>query len=46
MTIIGERPRGRSPQVRARELEALAFLQITLAAQEKMPWTGGFAVAA
>jgi 8-hydroxy-5-deazaflavin:NADPH oxidoreductase len=31
---------------RARELEALAFLQITLAAQEKMPWTGGFAVAA
>jgi 8-hydroxy-5-deazaflavin:NADPH oxidoreductase len=31
---------------RARELEALAFLQITLAAQENMPWTGGFAVAA
>ena len=31
---------------RARELEALAFLQITLAAQEKLPWTGGFAVAA
>ncbi len=31
---------------RARELEALAFLQITLAAQEKVPWTGGFAVAA
>ena len=31
---------------RARELEALAFLQITLAAQEKMPWTGGFAVVA
>jgi 8-hydroxy-5-deazaflavin:NADPH oxidoreductase len=31
---------------RARELEALAFLQITLAAQDKMPWTGGFAVAA
>ena len=30
---------------RARELEALAFLQITLAAQDKMPWTGGFAVA-
>ena len=30
---------------RARELEALGFLQITLAAQEKMPWTGGFAVA-
>jgi 8-hydroxy-5-deazaflavin:NADPH oxidoreductase len=30
---------------RARELEALAFLQITLAAAEKIPWTGGFAVA-
>ena len=30
---------------RARELEALGLLQITLAAQEKMPWTGGFAVA-
>jgi len=31
---------------RARELEALGFLQLTLAAQQKMPWTGGFAVAA
>jgi NADPH-dependent F420 reductase len=30
---------------RARELEALAFLQITLAAADKIPWTGGFAVA-
>ena len=30
---------------RARELEALAFLQITLAAADKLPWTGGFAVA-
>jgi 8-hydroxy-5-deazaflavin:NADPH oxidoreductase len=29
---------------RARELEALAFLQITLAAQEKISWTGGFAL--
>jgi NADPH-dependent F420 reductase len=29
---------------RARELEALGFLQITLAAADKMPWTGGFAV--
>ena len=29
---------------RARELEALAFLQITLAAGEKISWTGGFAV--
>jgi 8-hydroxy-5-deazaflavin:NADPH oxidoreductase len=30
---------------RARELEAIAFLQITLAAAEKISWTGGFAVA-
>ena len=29
---------------RARELAAVAFLQITLAAAEKIPWTGGFAV--
>ncbi|NTV39237.1 MAG: NAD(P)-binding domain-containing protein [Demequinaceae bacterium] len=29
---------------RARELEALGFLQITLAAAEKTPWTGGFAL--
>jgi NADPH-dependent F420 reductase len=27
---------------RARELEALGFLQISLAAAEKIPWTGGF----
>lgn len=31
---------------RARELEALGFLQISLAAGEKISWTGGFAVAA
>jgi len=31
---------------RARELEALGFLQITLAAGEKLPWTGGFAAIA
>ena len=31
---------------RARELEALGFLQITLAAAEKISWTGGFAVVA
>jgi len=30
---------------RARELEAIGFLQITLAAGEKISWTGGFAVA-
>ena len=29
---------------RARELEALGFLHITLAASGKVPWTGGFAV--
>ena len=31
---------------RARELEATAFLQVTLAASEKIGWTGGFAVVA
>jgi predicted dinucleotide-binding enzyme len=31
---------------RARELEALGFLQITLAAGEKIAWTGGFGVVA
>ncbi|GID30603.1 NADPH-dependent F420 reductase [Paractinoplanes brasiliensis] len=31
---------------RARELEALAFLQISLAAGEKLSWTGGFAAVA
>jgi predicted dinucleotide-binding enzyme len=30
---------------RAHELEALGFLQLTLAAAEKTSWTGGFAVA-
>ena len=32
--------------VRARELEALGFLQISLAAQEKVSWSGGFGVVA
>ena len=31
---------------RARELEALGFLQITLAAKEKVSWTGGFGAVA
>jgi NADPH-dependent F420 reductase len=31
---------------RARELEALGFLQITLAANEKVSWTGGYGVVA
>lgn len=30
--------------VRARELEAIGFLQIKLAAGEKIAWTGGFAI--
>jgi 8-hydroxy-5-deazaflavin:NADPH oxidoreductase len=34
------------PLQRARELEGLGFLQITLAASEKIAWTGGFGVAA
>lgn len=34
------------PLRRARELEALGFLQLTLAAGEKVSWTGGFGVAA
>ena len=31
---------------RARELEAIGFLQLTLAASEKISWTGGFGVVA
>ena len=31
---------------RARELEAIGFLQLTLAASEKVSWTGGFGVVA
>ncbi|WP_122262940.1 NADPH-dependent F420 reductase [Ornithinimicrobium cerasi] len=31
---------------RARELEAVGFLQLTLAATEKISWTGGFGVVA
>ncbi|WP_062460953.1 NADPH-dependent F420 reductase [Demequina soli] len=30
---------------RAHELEAIGFAQLTLAVSEKLPWTGGFAVA-
>jgi NADPH-dependent F420 reductase len=29
---------------RARELEALCFIQLTLGARQQIPWTGGFAV--
>jgi 8-hydroxy-5-deazaflavin:NADPH oxidoreductase len=31
---------------RARELEAIGFLQIKLAADEQVPWTGGFGIVA
>src|SRR5512139_1081930 len=34
------------PLARARELESIGFLQITLAANEKVSWTGGFGVVA
>lgn len=42
----GLRPVDAGSQRRTRELEALGFLQITLAAREKISWTGGFAVQA
>ncbi len=32
------------PLDRARELEAIGYLQLTLAVGEKLPWTGGFAI--
>ena len=39
------RPAASTPApCRARELEALGFLQLTLAVGEKVSWTGGFAV--
>ncbi len=44
VTAGGLRAVDAGAQSRARELEALGFLQITLAAGEKVPWTGGFAV--
>jgi 8-hydroxy-5-deazaflavin:NADPH oxidoreductase len=44
VTAGGLRAIDAGPLRRARELEALGFLQITLAAGDKVPWTGGFAV--
>lgn len=44
VTSGGLRAIDAGPLKRARELEALAMLQITLAAGEKISWTGGFAV--
>jgi len=46
VTAGGLRAIDAGPLKRARELEALGFLQLTLAASEKVPWTGGFAVIA
>src|SRR5512133_2628155 len=44
VTAAGLRAIDAGPLHRARELEALGFLQIGLAASEKVSWTGGFAV--
>ena len=46
VTAAGLRAIDAGSRRRARELEALGFLQITLAAGEKIAWTGGFAVVA
>ena len=42
LAALGLEPREASR--RARELEALGFLQLTLAAGEKISWTGGFSL--
>jgi NADPH-dependent F420 reductase len=46
VTAGGLRAVDAGPLRRARELEALGFLQISLAAGEKIAWDGGFAVVA
>lgn len=46
ITASGLKTIDAGPLARARELEALGFLQITLAAGEKISWTGGFGVVA
>ena len=46
VTAGGLRAVDAGSQRRDRELEALGFLQLTLAAGEKISWTGGFGVAA
>lgn len=46
ITSGGLRAIDAGPLARARELEALGFLQISLAANEKVAWTGGFGVVA
>jgi hypothetical protein len=44
VTATGLRALDAGALSRARELEAMGFLQITLAAAEKISWTAGFAV--
>ena len=44
ITAGGLRAIDAGPLRRARELEALGFLQISLAASEKVSWTGGFGI--
>jgi 8-hydroxy-5-deazaflavin:NADPH oxidoreductase len=44
ITAGGLRAIDAGPLRRARELEAIGFLSISLAAAEKISWTGGFAV--
>ena len=46
VTAAGLRAVDAGPLRRARELEAIGFQQITLAAGEKIAWTGGFALVA
>lgn len=46
ITAGGLRALDAGPLRRARELESLGFLQISLAAAEKISWTGGLAVRA
>jgi predicted dinucleotide-binding enzyme len=45
VTAGGLRAIDAGPLDRARELEALGFLQMSLGATQKIAWTGGFAVA-
>ncbi|MGE0820288.1 MAG: NADPH-dependent F420 reductase [Candidatus Nanopelagicales bacterium] len=46
VTSAGLKVKDAGALTRARELEALGFLQIGLAASEQVAWTGGFAVVA
>jgi NADPH-dependent F420 reductase len=46
VTAGGLRALDAGPLARARELEALGFLQLTFAVSERLPWTGGFGVVA